>query len=99
MTVASVENYVDLKKNIFQPFTQKDTVCKYGGFSFEQKKILQLSLKWWQLWNSKVRQEEFNRFLYSNEHCQYIQLYRLEMAPLLSKHYWNEVYLTGQNLA
>ena len=27
-----------------------------------------------------------------------IQLCRLEMAPLLSKHYWNEVYLTGQNL-
>ena len=27
-----------------------------------------------------------------------IQLYRLEMAPLLSKHYLNWVILTGQNL-
>ena len=38
-------------------------------------------------------------FTYINYSLKYIQLCRLEMAPLLSKHYWNEVYLTGQNLA
>ena len=27
----------------------------------------------------------------------YIQLCRLEMAPLLNKYYWNEDILTGQN--
>ena len=27
-----------------------------------------------------------------------VQLYRLEMAPLLNKYYWNEVFLRGQNL-
>ena len=27
-----------------------------------------------------------------------IQLGQMKTAPLLDKHYWNEVYLTGQNL-